>query len=68
MDQDPIVTMDDIRKAGYCARGARRWFETHGLDFRDFMENGVPASVMLATGDAQGEHVVRCKQERDRHG
>ena len=60
------VTYDDIAKAGYCASGARRWFEAHNLDFKDFIANGIEAEVLLATGDAMAERVVAMKQERER--
>lgn len=53
-----MITMDDVRKAGHCAAGARRWFNDQGLDFRQFMKAGIPAREMLATGDAQGRQVV----------
>ncbi len=46
-----IVTIDDIRKAGHCTAGARTWFGLHDLDFRDFMRNGIEASVLLALPD-----------------
>lgn len=54
---DILITIDDARRY-YCARGVRRWFETYDLDFQDFLENGVRASVLLATGDAQAERIV----------
>jgi len=60
---DPvIITIQDIRDAGICASGARRWFEAHGLDFRDFMENGISEDAMLATGDARAQEVVNRKR------
>lgn len=62
---DVIITIDDIRKAGHCARGAKNWFDQQGLDFRDFLKNGITATQMLATGDAQGEQVVVRKIERE---
>lgn len=64
---DPIVTITDIRKAGHCAAGARDWFREHDLDFRDFLTNGLPASTLLATGDALAQQVVDRKRERE-HG
>lgn len=55
---DPIVRITDIVRAGYCPSGARRWFTANGLDFRDFMKNGIPASVLTATGCAMADRVV----------
>lgn len=55
---DLVITITDVRRAGHCVSGARRWFERHGLDFRHFLKHGIPAADMLATGDAQGRQVV----------
>lgn len=63
-----IITINDIRKTGHCTLGAKRWFEAHNLDFRDFIQNGIEADVLLATGDALADQVVsaaRAKQEND---
>lgn len=63
-----LIRIDDIIKAGICASGARRWFHAHGLDFRDFMKNGISAEDLLATGDAYAEQVVARKLEREANG
>lgn len=62
MTEDPVITIDDIRKVGICASGTRRWFEANGIDFRAFMKHGIPASVLEATGDAQALRVVEAKR------
>jgi hypothetical protein len=46
-----IVTMRDVRATKGCARGARAFAQRHGLDWTDFLENGVDATVLEATGD-----------------
>lgn len=66
MNADPI-TIDDIRRAGYCVSGARQWFKTHRLDFRAFLKDGASADILLATGDGLAERVVTHAQEA-RHG
>lgn len=45
------VTPDDLRLAraeygGFCARGIVQWFKRHNLSYRDFMQNGLPESVV----------------------
>jgi len=40
------------RRAGFCRSGARRFFIEHGLDWNDFVRNGVAAETLLATNDA----------------
>jgi len=59
-----IIRIDDMRRAGHCVRGVRGWFATHGLDFRDFLENGIEADQLVATGDALAERVVKLAEER----
>lgn len=47
------ITITDLRRAGHCASGIRRWFEAQGLDFRDFLKNGIDEETLRATGDGQ---------------
>lgn len=55
---DPLIlTMDDLRRH-HCVSGIRRWFAANGLDFRDFVQKGIDAEVLLATGDALAVAVV----------
>jgi hypothetical protein len=49
--EDFTIRMTDLRAAKMCSRGARRFFEQHGLDWQDFLKNGIPASALAATGD-----------------
>lgn len=58
-----FITIQDVRNAGYCASGARRWFESYGLDFMDFLHNGIEITRFLGTGDAMAQRVVDVKQE-----
>lgn len=61
------VTIHDARMAGYCALGAKTWFEAHGLDFRDFLTNGMSMDKAreLAATDAIAEHILTVRQERE---
>jgi hypothetical protein len=63
---DLTITMTDVARAGYCARGARRWFEQHGIDFRSFLKDGIPASELLEKGDGLAVRVVAKARERAR--
>ena len=58
-----IITVADLRPY-HCVTGIRRWFELHGLDFADFLKNGIDAEALLATGDALAINAV----ERIRRG
>lgn len=65
MTEDPIITIDDIVKAGHCASGARRYFNEHGMDFRAFMREGIRASEFIEKGDALAARVVARKLARE---
>jgi hypothetical protein len=64
---DARVRIEDIISAGHCVRGARRWFEQHGLNFRAFIKDGEDPAVLLATGDALAEQVI-ARKEANNHG
>lgn len=55
---DPLVTIEHVRKAMLCARGARQWFTRHGLDYSHFLNHGYPASVIESKNDALGRRVA----------
>ncbi len=61
---DILVTHGDMRRLGYCNRGAREWFTRHRLDWSLFIDQGLPAPVLLATGDSMAEDVVAVAQAR----
>lgn len=61
-----IITITDIRKAGYCVAGVRQWSATHGINFADLIKNGIPADELLAKGDEHAQRVIDSKLERER--
>lgn len=66
---DPlIITLADARAIGghgvHCAPGIRAWFARYGLDYRAFVREGIPAQVLLATGDAFALRVVQIARAR----
>lgn len=63
---DPLVKIEHLRSANLCVHGARTWFATHGLSFREFLQHGIPASRIEATGDALGIKVATCAREQAR--
>jgi hypothetical protein len=58
------VTIDDVRRAGHCVKGAREWFDRHGLDFRDFIQNGIEEKKFLASGDDIAAAIVKARDRR----
>lgn len=51
MKDDFIIRMPDLRAIKFCSGGARKFFDLHGLDWQDFLKNGIAASKLTATGD-----------------
>lgn len=54
-----IVKMCHIRAAKMCSRGARAFFERHGLDWSKFLSEGLPVEQIEATGDAMALQVAK---------
>ena len=46
-------------RPGYCRDGVKAWFSAHGLDWREFVRNGITAQRLEATGDAFALEVVK---------
>jgi len=62
---DLIITVTDARRAGYCVRGIKEWFDHHpALNFRTFLRVGIPAGEALEHGDAHVARVVAKKLGR----
>ena len=59
------VTIQDIRAARYCLPGARPWFRRHGLNWQAFLDTGLPAETLRATGDALVEPVIAQAKARE---
>jgi hypothetical protein len=58
------ITIADVRKAGYCISGARKWFADHGLDFNHFVKHGIDSEEFLSKGDAHAQRVIELKVQR----
>ena len=64
MSEQVIVNMSHVRKARMCSRGARAFFERHGLDWQAFLREGIQAERLEATGDAMAMKVVEVARGR----
>jgi hypothetical protein len=63
--RNTIVTTADLRAVGYCFAGVRPWFARHGFDWQQFVERGISADRLRATGDALIEPVIRAAELRE---
>ena len=46
------------KRTTYCVPGTRAFFEKHGLDFRDFMRNGIPIEEVEQFDDVMVRRVI----------
>lgn len=57
------------RRAGFCRSGARKFFVEHGLDWAEFVSNGIAAEKLVATDDALASALVewarKCEEAGD---
>jgi len=58
------ITARDLISCGFCVRGQKSWCDSHGIDFRSFLENGVSAELLLATGDGLALKAVEMLRQR----
>lgn len=70
-----IVTIEHLRtvpgftkKPGFCARGGRRWFARHGLDWSDFVRSGIEDKLLVATGDGLALALVEHARKEAQRG
>lgn len=65
MTDDPIIYVQHLQELKLCVRGAKQWFRLHGLDFTDFLTNGVPCSRIEKLDDALAQKVVKYVREEE---
>jgi len=60
-----IITLEHLHsvptwttRQGYCANSSRLFFKQYGLDWQDFINNGINEEELLATGNALAIHLV----------
>lgn len=63
-----IVTVQHCAELGYCMKQVRPWFVANGLDFMDFVKNGIEDKKLLATGDDYARRIVAHARGEDRDG
>lgn len=51
-----------------CAPGIRAWFARYGLDYRAFIEHGLPIGLLEATGDAFALRACAIARQEAAHG
>jgi hypothetical protein len=64
-DQVVIVTMKDVRAIEGCSRGARDFCRRYGIDWTAFLDHGVDARVLEATGQADARQLTAYARQRE---
>jgi len=59
------VRLCDARVVKFCNKGGRAFAERHGLDWAEFLKNGLDESMFLATGDAMALKAVAAARKRE---
>lgn len=62
------ITAQHCQQLGYCMKSVKPWFASHGLDFRDFVRNGIEPEKLLATNDEYARKIVAHAQEESGNG
>jgi hypothetical protein len=52
------ITMADVRASKMCAKGARKFFARHNLDWSKFLREGIDVSEIEAINDSMAMRVV----------
>jgi len=64
-DKTFLVKASDMRELHYCVKGAKKFAEKHGLDWKKFVTEGIPAEELLATNDAMAIAFIKHVEVRD---
>jgi hypothetical protein len=60
------------KRPGFCRDKAKAWARAHGIDWRDFVRNGIEAERLEATGDGFALALVQwartCQTQEAAHG
>lgn len=59
---EEIITMSDIRDAGFCAKGLREFCLKHDIDMRRLVRGGIPVSEVEHIEDANFLRVLAVKR------
>lgn len=58
------ITMDHVRQAHMCSRGARDFFRRYNLDWEEFLREGIDEEKLIELGDAMALQVVEVAHGR----
>ncbi|OCG15999.1 hypothetical protein A9G24_01245 [Gilliamella sp. App6-5] len=59
-----IVKREDLIAARQCSSGGRAFFKRHGLDWSDFLKNGIDAEILIKINDVMANQVIEQARRR----
>lgn len=60
--------MRHVRAAKLCAGGARTFFQRYGLDWNEFLSNGISSTIIEEIGDPLGLRAVEAARAEANDG
>lgn len=64
---EPPITVGEVREAGLCVTGQREFARERGIDFKEFVKNGMPVAEAMAMNPATTSSIL-ARRERKRNG
>lgn len=64
MEDDFKVTLKDVRDSKLCMSGARVWSASRGVDWMEFLNEGLSARRLEAMNDAFANRALRTARQR----
>ena len=58
------ITMQDILDAGVCSSGSKMFLERKGINFNDFLVNGIDIELLRSFNSPHGNKVIRYKESQ----
>lgn len=63
-----IIRIEDCRAKRLCSAGLRRFAEKHGLDFQEFVRNGIDSDLLPKNDSTVEEMIEQAKRREEAHG
>lgn len=59
------ITMQDILNAGVCRSGSKTFFERKGINFNDFLRDGIDIELLRSFNSPHANKVIRHKEAQN---
>lgn len=59
LNDDPVITIQDIREAGFCVLGLAKWFKDQDLSYKDLKAGKYRVSDFENWNDGYAQQVLR---------